>query len=297
MKKYKDGGKTWGLGLLIWAVLVGGCSLFTSSNKEEHVEVTLTNNTDTELIYRAFAFIDTDIDPRPFKVDSERSHVVSPQDTVSLVKEVIKGGGEQFTADDNIRIFVWEVVGDSAFIKQSLTYVADKLKEEGYSIEVENFNSSCTESSVNQQPSGEQNILFDFVSNPELTEEQAQYFSTVWNGLYTAEVAIVRLADNVDSLLQKGQTIRLNLPHGEYFTAFGEHATLNESGSISWSGPIQNIQHGSVTLVYKKEDITGTIKPGVIGGCSTLMYKLSPISGGLNALSRLNPNTGIHFID
>jgi hypothetical protein len=296
MKGHSTDDRIWGIGLLLCAIVIGGCSLSTSSSKEEAVEVTLTNNTNTTIVYQAFAFIDTDVDPRPFKVDLEKDQLVSPQETRVLTNKIITKKEGHFTSNDSIRVFVWEVAGDSAYIKQNLTYAADKLKQKDYAIEIEEFNSTCTEASIDQQSPEEQKALFEYVPDLGLSEEQAHHYSLIWNQLYTTEVAIVRLANNADSLLRNGEAIQLNLPHEQYLTVTNNWMKHNESGSTSWSGAFQNI-HGSVILVYKKGDITGTINPGAVTGCSILTYKLSPIGGGLNALYRINQNTGIHLID
>ncbi len=272
------------LSLLFLSVIFVGCSEFVPSTHD----VTLVNKTNHTLVYQAFNTTNTNINPQPFKIDQEEDHLVEAGEEVSLESEI-----GVLASHEDLKVFVWEVRGDSAFISQSLTYSADKVKQKKYAIEVETFDSMCTDGSGSQEP-GEG--LFEHISNPELSEEQLQYYSSVWNRLYTAEVAVIRLADNIESLLQERESFLLPLSHGESFTLNAESVKRNESGSISWSGEFQNIPGGSVTLVYG-EGLTGTIKPSVDPNCQALVYKLSPLGRGLNTLIRLNTDTGIYLED
>lgn len=267
--------------VMVLAILVGSCSTSTSLENEE---LTVVNNTSNPIVY-AFTELDADhqeeIDPHPFKVSSENERLLQPEASViSTVKTISK--------ENMGRILIWEVKGDSAFIKRGLTFTGKELKQRGYRVEIEEHNVSCVGDLADEQAASAQDTLFSVVSDPRLSSEQKHWLSVIWNRPTTMELHTARLADNAASLLEEGRAIRLDTSPSHYAIAVGEQVERRAPDDISWSGDLQN-DYGSATLVLTGKGVTGSLQRWNDG--NALNFKFEPIGNGLQALICVDTDT------
>ncbi|MEE8392258.1 MAG: M12 family metallo-peptidase, partial [Anaerolineae bacterium] len=77
--------------------------------------------------------------------------------------------------------------------------------------------------------------------------------------------------------------LELNLFDDTAFTAVLDHAESNPSGSLSWMGHLEGVEHGSAVLVVKDRVMVGSIKmPGAF-------YQIRYVGDGVHAIHEMNP--------
>jgi len=138
------------------------------------------------------------------------------------------------------------------------------------------------------QKSIKQEALFTIVPEPKLTEDQEQHLSVIRNRPTTSEVHIARIASAPEIMLQKGNSVVLNISPGEQFIAIGEKETRRGPIDISWAGPLKD-ERGWAQLVLTDKGITGTLRK------DSRLFKFEPIGRGIQVLTYID--SSIKFSD
>jgi hypothetical protein len=127
--------------------------------------------------------------------------------------------------------------------------------------------------------------LFDVVdSTAALSPAAATRLALVRALPWVACVSIGRIPADVDSMLVAGRTVAIAVEPGRVLLFAVDRAGRNESGSLSWSGPLIG-RFGSVQAVSSALGITGTIR---VEAPRYDTYSLEPLGDGFEAIVRID---------
>lgn len=148
-------------------------------------------------------------------------------------------------------------------------------------------NANTTRLNSNERSTNEgviaQDTLFTIIPNLTNDKQENPYLVNLRNNPATEKLYIARLNKSVISqTFQKGDVLAIPVSPGEVFVVKGKRVTKRKNGYTSWFGLFQNTI-GSATLVIGKYGVTGTLST------DTARYQFEPIGGGLQAITKLNP--------
>lgn len=121
--------------------------------------------------------------------------------------------------------------------------------------------------------------LFEEVPESSLSNEQSTRLARIRERATTDAIRIVQI-QQLSRLLQN-ETIALNLFPGQRYQAARTSLKQRSDTDFSWIGEIPN-QLGSVILVRKGEDLTGTVR------VNDELYRIEPLRGGPHVIIRVD---------
>lgn len=155
------------------------------------------------------------------------------------------------------------------------------------------YNESNTNESVTARSGSEnagipllQQSLFTIVDKEQLSSQQRNMLSTIWERPTTSEVHIATLASAPSAILEKGSSIVINTSPGRQFVAEADTVTYRGPSDLSWAGPMRN-GVGWTQLVLSERGITGWLRQ------NSLLFKFESLGGGYQAIIRLDPSKAI----